>query len=425
MKENNNLLDRRSAPKIHLPGLSSIPMPIELHPGLLYFEKKGCPVFKLDIVFPHAGLGNSSLKKENMMVADLLLSGTSKYNAQELNERLDSLGSYYNIYTDYYKSTLSIYGKNDKFSEILALWNHILNDIYFDPKEIEIYINQKVNNLNIQKSKTSYQAKKCINKAWFGSKNVLGYMLQEKDFKGLNINTLSTFYAKNFLKYYFILSGEIESKKAIEWATKFKITGSYSFCVDKINFEKRKTDKNSYTIEKSNQSSVIARVEIPNRLHKDYAALSMLNLILGGYFGARIMKNIREEKGWTYGMYSVIRNFDTIAYLEISGDVLADKVGSVISEIEREVRILCEEEVSKEEWDMAKNYYLGSLQRSFDSFFSHSDKFLSLQETTLNLDWYYFFVEEIKKLEAADVKKAANTYLNKETLFYTWSGPKQ
>lgn len=425
MTENNIQLDRSVAPKIYLPGLNSIPLPVELHPGLLYFEKKGCPVFKLDIVFPLAGLGNSSIKKENMMVADLLLSGTSKYNAQELNESLDSLGSYYNIHTDYYKSTLSIYGKNDKFSEILALWNHILNDIYFDPKEVEIYINQKVNNLNIQKNKTSYQAKKRMNDAWFGYSNVLGYMLEETDFKGLNTNTLNTFYAKNFLQYYFILSGDIEAKNSIDWATTFGTMNSYSYSVNSILFNKKHTNENSFIIEKSNQSSIIARVEIPNRLHKDYAALSMLNLILGGYFGARIMKNIREEKGWTYGMYSVIRNFDTAAYIEISGDVLADKIGSVISEIEREIKIICEEDISNEEWRIAKNYYLGSLQRSFDSFFSHSDKFLSLQETKLNLDWYYSFVEEIQKLNPIDVKNAANTYLNKETLFYTWSGPKQ
>lgn len=425
MKETNIQLDRSIAPKIYLPGLNSIPLPVELHPGLLYFEKKGCPVFKLDIVFPRAGLGNSSLKKENMMVADLLVSGTSKYNAQELNEKLDSLGSYYNIHTDFYKSTLSIYGKNNAFLDILRLWNHILKDLFFDPLEVEVYVNQKVNNLRIQKNKTSYQAKKRMNNAWFGNSNVLGNMLEEKDFNSLNKSTLDNFYANNFLEYYFILSGDIDKKLAIEIANQFGTKNSYLFCVDKVHFEKNNISENYFIIEKSNQSSLIARVEIPNRLHKDYAALSMLNLILGGYFGARIMKNIREEKGWTYGMYSVIRNFNTGAYIEISGDILADKVESVMTEIQKEIKELKEKEISTEEWNMAKNYYLGSLQRSFDSFFSHSDKYLSLQETSLNLDWYYLFVEQIQKLNAEDVKKAANTYLKQDSLFYTWSGPKQ
>lgn len=425
MKEINIQLDRSIAPKIYLPGLNSIPLPVELNQGLLYFEKKGCPVFKLDFVFPLAGLGHSSLKKENMMVADLLISGTSKYNAQELNEKLDSLGSYYNIHTDYYKSTLSIYGKNDEFLNILNLWNHILKDIVFDPLEIEVYVNQKVNNLRIQKNKTSYQAKKRMNNAWFGNSKVLGYLLEEEDFNSLNKSLLDSFYSKNFSEYYFILSGDLDKKMAIDIAKEFGTKKSNAFNADSIHFEKNKVRENYFIIEKSNQSSVIARIEIPNRLHKDYAALSMLNLILGGYFGARIMKNIREEKGWTYGMYSVIRNFKTSAYIEISGDILADKVESVMTEIQKEINELKEKEISTEEWNMAKNYYLGSLQRSFDSFFSHSDKFLSLQETSLNLEWYYLFVEQIQKLKAEDVKKAANTYLKQDSLFYTWSGPKQ
>src|SRR5690606_34893681 len=111
--------------------------------------------------------------------------------------------------------------------------------------------------------------------------------------------------------------------------------------------------KEFYPISSAIQSSFCARLEAPNRNKEDYALFSMLNLLLGGYFGSRLMKNLREEKGWTYGISSQIKNYKSNAFLEIAGDIKAERAIEVKAEIGKEMERLKRELVSEDELETA------------------------------------------------------------------------
>ena len=101
-----------------------------------------------------------------------------------------------------------------------------------------------------------------------------------------------------------------------------------------------------------------------NKTHKDYTTLHLFNLILGGYFGSRLMQNIREDKGYTYGINSII-----ISHLEGGHFVIVSEVGKdvckdAINEILKEIKRLREELVPDEELKLVKNYISGEMLRN-------------------------------------------------------------
>ena len=423
-------LNRTIAPSLkplYLPTLSN---PKEVLLGVLSMSKDQIDVFRLDIVFPKGGSGNSLYPKSAVLCAEMLLSGTKELSAQELNEQLDYYGSYVSISTSYYKTLFTVYGLNKYFKEIVELVNKAINHSNFPQDELDTIIHQKVAGLKIQQQKTNYQSKVLMNKLWFGETTVLGHETKEEDYENITKEKLEEEYQQNFQEFFALISsGGNQENQALLLKSLFsnKLVSPTSFDAKEIDFQKIIPSKDNEVspIANSIQSSFCARVEVPSRNTEDYATLSMLNLIFGGYFGSRLMKNIREEKGWTYGVSSQIKNYKSNAFIEISGDIKADTEEKVKIEIGKEIARLKTELVSEEELETAKNYYLGNLQSAFDNFLSLGERHISLLETENSLEWYNGFAKSIHAIQSEELRSCANNYLDFESLVYTWSGPKQ
>lgn len=419
---------RKKGPAIYPLSLPLLSNPDKVAKGIYGFFKDECDVFKLDIVFPKAGVGNSILSKSNIFCADMLLSGTNKLSAQELNEKLDFLGSYINVTTTYYKTVLSVYGMNRYFDEVLELIHEAVFFSTFPQSELDLLKQQKKNNLRVQHQKTVYQSSVLMNKYWFGDGSILGKPTDEEDYAVVTRELLQNEFKTKFNECFLILTSSkaLSSKtKQIEEVFKDKLTEDLTFVAQEIKFIKKHAADSDcfYCVSNANQSSFNARLEVDSRNTNDYASITMLNLILGGYFGSRLMKNIREDKGWTYGVSSRIVNYSDNAFIEVSGDIQVDKASPVKDEILKEFNKLSHETVSNEEFETARNYYLGNLQEAFDSYFSFSERHLALLETKNTLSWYNTFADKIKLLTPSQVQQAAQNYLNSNSLIYTWSGP--
>jgi predicted Zn-dependent peptidase len=167
-------------------------------------------------------------------------------------------------------------------------------------------------------------------------------------------------------------------------------------------------------IEKSEalQSAIRIGQIMINRTHPDFPALQVLNAILGGYFGSRLMANIREDKGYTYGIGSALVSLQSTGYFFIASEVGADVCGSAIQEIEKEVKRLQTELVDQEELKLVKNYMMGSMLGSLENAFSHADKFKNIHFFGLGYDYYDRYVHTLKNVQSEDLLNLANQYLN-------------
>ena len=149
-----------------------------------------------------------------------------------------------------------------------------------------------------------------------------------------------------------------------------------------------------------------------NRAHPDFPALQVLNTVLGGYFGSRLMANIREDKGYTYGIGSGITSYKQAASWFITTEVGADVCKAAISEIEKEINLLKSELITEQELSLVRNYMLGSLLGSLENVFSHADKFKNLYFSGMDYDYYDRYTTTIKTVQPGELKLLAENYLD-------------
>ena len=153
-----------------------------------------------------------------------------------------------------------------------------------------------------------------------------------------------------------------------------------------------------------------------NRVHPDFPAIQFVNTLLGGYFGSRLMRNIREEKGFTYSIGSAFASLQHTGFFTIATEVGIDSTQATLIEIEKEFKTLREIPASDEEVTLVKNYILGSVLGSIESVFSHADKFKAVYFYGLDLSYYTRYNEVIRNMTAADVQGIANTYFDYDNL---------
>jgi predicted Zn-dependent peptidase len=161
----------------------------------------------------------------------------------------------------------------------------------------------------------------------------------------------------------------------------------------------------------------------PSPQHPDTHRLQLLVKVLGGYFGSRLMKNIREDKGLTYGIYAQSLAREHGSTLLIGTDVNGESADIAIREINLELRRLQEELISDEELDTVKNYMLGKFANELSTVFEQADKYRTTVLLGLPADYYSQFVTQIQATDAATLQRLAQEYLTPEHMQVVVAGP--
>ncbi|MBO9641404.1 MAG: insulinase family protein, partial [Siphonobacter aquaeclarae] len=177
-------------------------------------------------------------------------------------------------------------------------------------------------------------------------------------------------------------------------------------------------------VEDKMQSSIRVGKRMVNRLHPDYYPVLVTNEILGGYFGSRLMKNIREDKGYTYGIYSQINHFSHASQLVIGTDVNKEVTRQTLDEIRKEILRLQTEPVPAEELQTAKNYMTGQFVGSLNTPFEIADRHKVRILNQLPDDYSLRFIERIQAVTAEQVLEAAQAWFQWETLVEVVAGDK-
>ena len=158
--------------------------------------------------------------------------------------------------------------------------------------------------------------------------------------------------------------------------------------------------------------------------HEDYLGMLVLNTVFGGYFGSRLMANIREDKGYTYGIGSAVVSFTKAGYFTISTEVGAEVTKDALKEIYFELNKIQTELISDSELALVRNYMLGTFLRSIDGPFALADRFKGIYFHGLGYDYYERYVETIKSITPKQLQDLANKYLKKEEMIELVVGKK-
>jgi predicted Zn-dependent peptidase len=376
-------------------------------------------VIKIDIVFD-AGTIVQEIKSQSNFTSKMLSEGTSKYSAAELAEKLDFYGAYFQTKNTTEEAIITLYCLNKHINSCLPFLIEILTDSIFPQKDLDILKKNAIQNIKVNQERNSYLARRAFNEAIFGRNTLYGSYSDINDIESIQQEHLVNFYKNHYQKgiKYILASGFVDNETIKSIDTNF---GSKTFKVyDKTSYtyESKKMIRADIYIDKSNsvQSAIRIGRKLFNRNHPDFREMQLLNLIIGGYFGSRLMKNIREEKGLTYGIYSAIEAYPYDACWYIDTEMNNDLCDTGIKEIFKELSRLRNELIGEKELKTAKNYLLGSFLRSIDGPFSLADRFKILKDFNLEYQYFYEFIEIIKKTTAERLKELANLYLKEEDL---------
>ncbi len=426
------MLNRKIPPQRHAPNKINVlkAEDITLPNGirLLSINAGSEDVCRLDLSFD-AGTRYQQKKVEAKASVSMLAEGTKSYTSHQIAEKFDYLGSFCEHAIDRDFGKVTLLSLNKYLDNSLHVLEEVVKYPTFPEKELETFRIKGKQSLIVELEKVSTLARQSFFKAIFSNAHPYGHFAEPQDYLDLKREQLIN-YHKNLLtsnRCTLILSGKI-GKKEIDSIKKYfgeSSWGNSSTSVLELPQIVEPNERVFFNLKADAvQSSIRIGRLIASKRHPDYCGLVVLNTILGGYFGSRLMKNIREDKGYTYGISSSILSLKDHCVFVIGTEVGAEFTFPALKEIYTEIERLRNELVSDDELDLVKNYLLGELLRSFDGAFAIADTVTSLLEYN-DLDYNFFekMVETTKTITPKEIMNLANAYLRSSDLIECVAGP--
>jgi len=353
----------------------------------------------------------------------LLREGTLSRSSAAIAESLDFFGAYLESGISKDMAVVTLFSSNRFLSDTLPIFTDVLSNPVFPEKEFSVWVENKIQKLKVDLQKVDFIARNIFPSLIFGPHHPYGNTTLAEDFRALETDQLKKFYHAAYLSGIrnIIVAGKVDDKTRRYILSELgqKFSGKF------LPGKKAMPESNPLTnqpvtqfVEHEGALQSAIRIGRPlfNRLHPDYLGFTVLNTILGGYFGSRLMTNIREDKGYTYGIGSGISSHLMGGQFVISTEVGVDVTQNALKEIYHEVEILQNELTSEEELELVKNYMLGNFLRSMDGPFSLSERLSSLLDYDLKPEYLNQVIDAIRATTPAKIQELAAKYLNKEDL---------
>lgn len=376
-------------------------------------------VVRMDILI-HAGTWQQERSLQALFTNRMLREGTNGMNAVEISERLDFYGAWMELTTSVNCNFLTLYTLNKYAEQTITLVSSLLREPTFPEKEFQISIAANKQQFIVNSQKVDVIARKIFNQAYFGKVHPCGRFATEEDYDLLTIEHLHSFYYKHYHSgnCSIYLSGKVNDSlvKVIECELGTHVWGRMGEKTPFLPIKPSPFRGQSLFVDHPNAIQSALRIGNPlvDRIHPDFHKLRVLVTLLGGYFGSRLMRNIREDKGYTYGIGAGIASYPAEGILVINTETANEYVNPCIQEIKKEMKRLQDEMVDERELTMVKNYMLGEICRGYEGPFSLSEAWIYIESAGLSEDFYESSIDTIRKVTPNEIHQMACKYLQPE-----------
>ena len=382
-------------------------------------------IVRLEFIFS-AGQVKEDLPLLASFTSMMLTEGSKNHTSEKLLSKIDYYGAFINLYADNDRAGLIVVTLNRHASKIIELVREILFGPVFPLKELNNLIQKRVQNYRISRERVQTLAMERFFESVFGSKHPYGRQIRETDFRKITPALLKDFHSKYYTpdNMSVIAAGRISRNLTSMLDHTFGNLPSHSIYIEEPVSLLRGKATRKILVPKPGAVQNSVRIGSPsiNKRHPDYQGLKIVNTILGGYFGSRLMKNLREEKGFTYGIRSGVSSLDLTGFKVISAEVNRENTRNAIEEIYREIHILQNLPVEVKELNVIRNFMLGEMVRMFDGPFARAESFKALHLFGLDTGYYYRFAEKIKSINSDEIIELARTYYKTEDLYEIIAG---
>ncbi len=380
---------------------------------------------RLDMVFP-GSLWTEHKPLVSETTINTLREGTRQRDAATIAELFDYYGSYMITYNTRDYAGISLYSLSRHTGEVLEILEEILRNPLFPEKEVQTWLKQEQQSFIIEAEKMSYQSHAVFREKIFGADHPYGEQRQISHYGQVHPSDLQRWHGENIHcnNCFMVLTGEITDDLLKDLEARFGGEQDKKSAVPRQVSPSPPPSQTKVCIRRESalQSAITLGKRTINRDHPDFPALSFTLTLLGGYFGSRLMRNIREEKGYTYGISASVKPLKRDAYLSIHTEAGAEVCTPALKEIYKEIRLLRETPPGEEEMTLVRNYLMGNLLQSLDGALARSDMVKRLAAAEIPFDYLDRFAREINGMTARKVTETARRYLDPGEMTETVAG---
>ncbi len=379
-------------------------------------KKPNSGIVMLEVLF-YAGRPQEEKQLTSACCAPMMREGAGKYSSEQLSEEIDFRGASITITASMDLITARLVCLKKHLKEMIDILGEILSDPHFDQAELKHFINRRIERLQVEMAKNDIVSYRELTSGIYGEENPYGYNSSEEKYLSIEVLDLKNFYCHTIRQNncMFFVSGDINSsdRDILEYLGDKIPKGGIR--LNKINLvDHRRKPKRSVIKGHTMQTSIKIGRKAIIRKHPDFHKLNFLNTLFGGFFGSRLVTNVREGLGMTYGIYSMIDSQLHDAGLVISTEVANPNVFPCLTEIYKEMDRLKTEKVAPEELSLVANYMMGSYLNLFDGPFNSMKAIKSLVLSDIPLSDLRAVIMASVSVNADDVIEMAQKYFNSE-----------
>lgn len=417
--------DRKQAPQI----VDAVDFNLQLKPADKFTLRNGVNVYAVNagaeevLSFEWVFFAGNWQEEKNLVAATtnfLLRNGTSKKSAFQINEHFEYYGSYLNRACYNETATITLHCLSKHVTELLPMVKELITDSTMPQNELDVYRQNMKQRLKVNLKKSDFVASRLIDVYLYGENHPYGKYSKEEDFNELSREELLQYYKKYYQegKMIFFVAGKLPANLAQLLDDNFgdlpNKTNDAPAIIVKPSIEKKFRVTND---EAGVQGSIRIARPFPNRHHPDFLKVQVLNALFGGFFGSRLMSNIREDKGYTYGIYSYLLNHVNESGWMISTEAGKDVCEATIAEVYKEMKDLREELVEDEELLLVRNYMMGGLLGDLDGPFQIIARWKNIVLNGLTEQYFYESIDTIKSLSPKEIQDLSQKYLQPDDFY--------
>lgn len=421
------MINRTTAPRIYDP----VEFTLNLPPYQKFTLDNGVEVYAVNageeevLLVEWVFFAGNWYEEQNIVAATtnfLLKNGTKNKTAFQISEDFEFYGAYLNRHCYNETATVSLHTLAKHLPKLLPVVAEMFTDANFAVEELAIYKQNQKQKLHVNLKKCDFVANRLIDEYLFGFHHPYGRYTSTEDYDKLQRDDLINFYNQYYTngKCIIFVAGKLPSDIQQQLNNVFGKLPLHNVLPAEKQFDPKPAAGRKYELindVNGVQGAIRIARPFPNRHHPDFSKVSVLNNLFGGFFGSRLMSNIREDKGYTYGIHSYLQNHIQTSAWMVSTEAGKDVCRATIEEVYKEMAGLREEPVDEEELDLVRNFMIGTILGDLDGPFQIIARWKNYILNNVSVDYFYNSINTIKTISAEELQQLANKYLKPEDFY--------
>ncbi len=420
----------RDIPEIKAMDMQNIKLPqkVVLSNGVpLYMINEGVrEVVRLDLLF-RGGYAIQDKPLQAMFTNRMLREGSGVLSAVAVSQKLDSCGAWIETYSSQNCNHITLYTLRKHLPELLKMLAEIVKNPAFPQKNLDVVRRANKSHFLINSRKVDVVAQRYFEKAIWGGEHKFGRLVCAEDYDAVTADLLSEYYKKVYgsRNCTIFLSGKFDDDTVDEVNAYFgneRWGNSSSVKIEDRPPLSPVRGRVNVEVDDTMQSGIKIGAMSVDSLHPDFYTLKYLSVLLGGFFGSRLMSNVRERNGFTYHIEADLSAYGSRNAFSVTSEAANEYVQPLIEEVYNEFRRLQTEPVSCEEMEKLRNCTLGELCREYESVLARADVFINTWLSGETFDGVNKYLEVVRTASSDDFMRLACKYLLSENMVEVVAG---